>query len=141
MAQRPIAASPKPCSVWLKSPAAANVPEVKIAGSAGIPQGAAEQLRNAAAAGAKCGVAVGTVVDVENARWHFQEKKAEETFCFSQPVPQIAWHINKPACVLQNGNAIGQRFAAEWRERKRYAVFSSQPAQILAAGNGEREKR
>ena len=55
-------------------------------------------------------------------------------------MPQIARHPQNRACILQNGDAIGQRFAAKRRKRKRYAVFSSQSAEILPARNGERKK-
>ena len=93
---------------------------------AGIPQRTAEQLRYAAAGCAECGLSVCGKFKVQDARRHIQEKKAQQAFCFCQPILQVVRHIRLAADVLQNVNAVVQCRLAEWCKGERHANFSSQ---------------
>lgn len=110
-------------------------------GFAGVPQRTAKQLRYAAAGCAECGLTIGIVVDVKDARRHLQKKKAQETFCFSQPVQQVSRHIRQPASILQQCYTVDERSAAERRKHERFARFSSQLGKSLRAGERQRKER
>ena len=108
---------------------------------AGVPQRTAEQLRYAAAGCAECGLTIGIVVDVKDARRHLQKKKAQEAFCFSQPVQQVSRHIRQPAGILQQCYTVDECSAAERRKHERFAHFSSQLGKPLRAGERQRKER
>ena len=106
-----------------------------------VPQGAAEQLRHTVAGCAECRLSVGIVIDVEDACWHLQEKKAQEAFCFSQPVQQVSRHIQQSASILQQCYTVDERSAAERRKHERFTRFSSQLGKPLRAGERQRKER
>ena len=110
-------------------------------GFAGVPQRTAEKLWYAAAGRAERGLTVGIVVDIEDARRNLQKKKAQQTFCFSQPVLQVSRHIQQPAGILQQCYAVDERSAAERRKHERFTRFSSQHGKPLRAGERQRKER
>ena len=141
MAQRPVGCQPQKLFGVAEITGRRQGTGGQNRGFAGVPQRTAKQLRYAAAGCAECGLTIGIGVDVKDARRHFQKKKAQEAFCFSQPVQQVSRHIRQSASILQQCYTVDERSAAERRKHERFARFSSQLGKPLRAGERQRKER
>ena len=141
MAQRPVGCQPQKLFGVAEITGRRQGTGGQNRGFAGVPQRTAKQLRYAAAGCAECGLTIGIGVDVKDARRHFQKKKAQEAFCFSQPVQQVSRHIRQSASILQQCYTVDERSATERRKHERFARFSSQLGKSLRAGERQRKER
>lgn len=87
---------------------------------------------------------LGCVARMSEAQIHetknIQEKKAQQTFCFCQPILQVVRHIRLTADILQKADTVGQCSLSERRKAERYTDFPFRHSKARCAGNGKREK-